>query len=147
MEEGAVNPRDIVEQLTAYHAPLRWSPLAPSQRLVELNDQPTAAEESLAYLHANWQLPVVEDDKPGRGPKGFFSRRVVALTARILERRLRSEQDLISHLVRQTEALSRRCDELTRLLAVREVDEAANQARLAGWLDASALAAHPGDEE
>jgi hypothetical protein len=57
------------------------------------------------------------------------------LTFRVLHPYLTSERELIANMVRLQDALAKRCDELAEHLARRQVEEAANQARLAAWLE------------
>ncbi len=55
---------------------------------------------------------------------------------RALARYLHEERELLGHLVRMNDALARRCDELARTVADRQVADAENQAHLAAWLQA-----------
>jgi hypothetical protein len=138
MEQSDHHPRDILEQLTIAQRPLRWAPLSPSEVLATLDAQSLAASEPLAYLHAHWALPAsLEENRGDGGPKSPIARVFARLTFRTLGRRMQAERDLMANLVQVTDALARRCDELTALITARQVDEAANQARLAGWLDAT----------
>ena len=137
MEQGEHNSRDVLEQLTQYHPPLHWAPLPPPEALERWNQRPLRAEESLAFLHAQRTLPAIGQAAAGRGLRGRLLRRLSHRMERILMPRMQQEQDLLSHLIHMTETLATRCDELTNALAAQQVLEAANQARLAGWLDAA----------
>jgi hypothetical protein len=138
MEDSERDPRDILEQLTAHHATLRWAPQVPSDALLQMDERPVQSESSMAFVHANWNLPRTLDQIPASpGIRGRFIRMFARLTLRVMGRRLDEEQELIAALVEATGILARRCDELTAVLATYQVQEAANQARLAGWLDAS----------
>jgi hypothetical protein len=137
MEQGEHNSRDVLEQLTQYHPPLHWAPLPPLESLEGWSQHPVRSEEPLAYLHANRTLPAIGQTAAGRGLRGRFLRRLSHRMERVLMPRMQQEQDLLSHLIHMTETLAARCDELTTALAAQQVREAANQARLAGWLDAA----------
>ena len=72
---------------------------------------------SLEYLHHHWQLPdAYAPEDGGAGAKGKVVGLFGRLTFRVLGRYLREERDLMSHLVQVSEALERRCDQLTLLL-------------------------------
>lgn len=133
-----VNPRDVMEQLTVHHAPLRWVPNPPSTRIGEWDGHDVRSEDALAFLHAHHQLPVTAAEvMPGGGLRSRLGRLLARVTLRVLGHRLQEEQDVISRLVEMTEVLAKRCDELTSVVATQQAQEAANQARLAGWLDAA----------
>jgi hypothetical protein len=137
MELSDHQSRDVLEQLTKYHAPLRWAPLAPSDTLEHLGQHPVRAEDALAALHANRTLPGVDEAGAGGRIRGRLLRRFAHRTDRVMRSRMRQEQDLLSHLIHMTETLAVRCDDLSTALAAHQVQEAANQAQLAGWLDAA----------
>lgn len=147
MTADEVNPRDVMEQLTVHHAPLRWSPTPPSGLIGEWDGHEVRSEGALAYLHAHYLLPNAPTEvMPGRGLRARLGRMVARVMLRVLKPRLEREQDVISHLVEMTEALAKRCDELASVVATQQVQEAANQARLAGWLDAAHPQPSPLDE-
>ncbi len=134
VEQNDVNPRDVLEQLTVHHAQLRWSPVLPSATLGHWEGNTTRSAEALAYLHAHHQMSatVIESNGWGR-----FSRLFGRFTFRVLRRRLDEEQALLSNLVQMTETLAQRCDEMAEVIATYQINEAASQAQLAGWLDAA----------
>jgi hypothetical protein len=140
MEQSEHESRDILEQLTQYHAPLRWAPLAPSDTLEDMGQHPVRAEDALAYLHAHRMLPSVDQTETGGGIRGRLLKRLAYRTQRVMGPRMHQEQDLLLHLIHMTETLASRCDDLTNALAAQQVQEAASQARLAGWLDAALTA-------
>jgi hypothetical protein len=134
VEQNEVNPRDVLEQLTVHHAQLRWSPVPPSAGLADWEGNTTRSTEALAYLHAHHQLPATPQDSSGGGR---MTRLFGRLTFKVLRRRLDEEQALFSNLVQMTEVLAQRCDDMAAVIAAHQVNEAANQAQLAGWLDAA----------
>src|SRR5580704_14293119 len=133
MATGEIDPERFIDQLRSDNRVLRWEPLTPDPSFDRLRDAPVQDQESLSYLHHNWSLPSLPDADSGRGLRGFVVRRFTRLTSRLLGPRLTAEQEMIVHLVRMTDALAKRCDELTEMVAVRQVDEAANQGRLGAW--------------
>jgi hypothetical protein len=138
MSQGDVNARDILEQLTVHHSPLRWSPIGPADQLTTWDEKPVGSEPSLQYLHEHYQLPNrVEELGIGQGVSGRLGRLFARLSLRVMRRRLEHEQDLLAHFVQITQILARRVDELSTVVAAHQVAEAANQARLAGWLEAA----------
>jgi hypothetical protein len=138
MSQGDVNARDVLEQLTVRHAPLRWAPVGTSDHLTTWDEQPVRSEPSLQYLHEHFQLPNGVDELGiGQGVSGRFGRIFARLTLRVLRRRIEHEQDLLAHFVQMTQILAQRVDELSTVVAAQQVAEAANQARLAGWLEAA----------
>jgi hypothetical protein len=147
MDQSEHNPRDVLEQLTTYNAPLRWGPLPPAERTQDWGQDALRAQESLAYLHAHYVLPAtVQQLDLGGGISGRISRLFAKLAMRSLGNRMSAEQAVLAHLVQMTEALAARCDEMANMVATRQVDEAANQARLAGWLDTTLSRDIPRDE-
>jgi hypothetical protein len=138
MEQNEHDPRDVLEQLTVHHAPRQWSPLPPPEDFERWSQHPMRTEESLAYLHANHALPgTVEELGFGGGLRGRLNSVFARRTLRVMGRRMEEEQRLLGHLVQMTEALAKRCDELSESFSTQQVQEAANQARLAGWLSAN----------
>lgn len=144
MSQGDLNARDVLEQLTVRHAPLRWTPIGTADQLSNWDENPVGSEPSLQYLHEHYQLPNrVEDLGIGQGISGRLGRVFARLSLRAMRSRLEHEQDLLAHFVQMTQVLARRVDELSAVVAAQQVAEAANQARLASWLDA-ALPTPPG---
>jgi hypothetical protein len=138
MSQGDVNARDVLEQLTVHHAPLRWSPIGTADQLSTWDEMPVGSEPSLQYLHEHYQLPNrVEELGIGQGISGRMGRVFARLSLRVMRRRLEHEQDLLAHFVQITQILARRVDELSAVIAAQQVAETANQARLAGWLEAA----------
>jgi hypothetical protein len=78
----------------------------------------------------------VSGTETGGGVRGRIAGLAGRLTFRALGRYLHEERELLAHMVRMNEALARRCDELARAIADRQVADAENQARLAAWLQA-----------
>lgn len=136
MSQEGLDPRAFLERLQGEQRTLRWAPLPPAVP-EQWRDHPLAEEESLRYLHEHWALPEVPS---GTGTGGGVRGRLSAVTGRFvfraLGRYLHDERELLGHMVRMNEALARRCDELTRAVADRQVADAENQARLAAWLQA-----------
>ena len=139
MDDGVVDPRELLERLHADKRALVWEPLSPAPNLATWRQRPMRDEAALEYLHRHWALPDQPDASvAGGGVKG----RVVALFARLAYRvlgpYLREERELLAHVVRITDALARRCDELTQALTDRQTADAENDARLAAWLQVHA---------
>jgi hypothetical protein len=133
--EDELNPREVIEQLRIHHAHLQWAPLPPQPKIGDWTPHELITNESLAFLHANHQLPDPDDaDTGGKGLRARLQRRSLRRTMEVLTPRMKAEQDLLVSLIRVTDALARRCDELSELMATRQVEEAANQARLSAWL-------------
>lgn len=139
------DPEEILEALRASHRALPWEPLAPEVPRASAPSDQARSDESLRYLHAHWALPDHYDPTTGGGG---VRGRIVGLLGRavfrVLGPYLRSEREVLSHLVRVNDALEKRCDELTERCAVlsqdmvnRQVAEARNQAELAVWLHAT----------
>ncbi len=139
---GAVDPTEFLERLKADHQLLRWEPLPPPASGRSLGVEQERNRASLEFLHHHWQLPdTYAPEDGGAGLKGKVLGLFGRLTFRVLGRYLRQERDLVSHLVQVSEALERRCDQLTMLIQQldtevldRQVAEARNQAVLAVWL-------------
>jgi hypothetical protein len=133
--EDELNPREVIEQLRVHHAPLQWAPLPPQSNISDWAPHELVTNESLAFLHANHQLPEPADEATGgKGIRGRLRRRNLRHAMQVLAPRMKAEQDLVVSLIRIADALAKRCDELSEMVATRQVEEAANQARLAAWL-------------
>jgi hypothetical protein len=139
---SAIDPTEFLEQLKEEHQVLQWEPLPPPPPNRPLGVEQDRNRASLEYLHHHWQLPhAYAPDDTGGGAKGKAVGLFGRLTFRVLGRYLREERDLLSHMVQVSEALERRCDQLTLLVQElhtevlnRQVAEAKNQAVLAVWL-------------
>ncbi|MGD0321201.1 MAG: hypothetical protein ABSC00_06295 [Acidimicrobiales bacterium] len=137
MTRGELDPEQFLDQLRSENRALRWEPVSPAPTLDRWRREPVQEESSLHYLHRHWVLPTnLDPSEPGGGIRGIALRLFARLTFRVLGRRQAKEQDLIANMVQTMQALARRCDELTDAMATRQVEEAANQARLAAWLHA-----------
>ncbi len=134
MSQEGLDPREFLERLQGEHRTLRWAPLPPEETALGWSGHPMAVEESLHYLHGHWTLPDHVSAAAGGGVRGRIAGLVGKLTYRALGRYLREERELLGHMVRMNELLARRCDELARVVAERQVAEAENQAHLAAWL-------------
>jgi hypothetical protein len=140
----AIDPTEFLEQLRDEHQVLQWEPLPPPPPNRTLGVEQERNRASLEYLHHHWQLPhTYAPDGGGDGAKGKAVGLFGRLTFRVLGRYLREERDLLSHVVQVSEALERRCDQLTLIIQElhtevlnRQVAEAKNQAILAVWLHA-----------
>ncbi len=100
MEDSERDPRDILEQLTAHHAALRWAPQVPSDALMQMDQHPVQSEASMAFVHGNWNLPRTLDQIPASGGlRGRFIKLFARLTLRVMGRRLDEEQEIIAALV------------------------------------------------
>jgi hypothetical protein len=141
--QPALDPEEFLDRLKADHQALRWEPLPPELPRRMREHDPTLSRDLLEYLHANWaDLPHSFDGSVGgsgiRGKIiGIFGR----LTFRVLGPYLRKERDLVAHVVQVSQALERRCDDLTAQVQQlredtlrRQTEEARNQAKLALWL-------------
>ncbi|HZU80182.1 MAG TPA: hypothetical protein VE991_09730 [Acidimicrobiales bacterium] len=133
MDDGELDPRELLDRLHEDRRSLAWSPLPPSTSLSLLRQHPVRAEESLAFLHGHWALP----DRPGggRGPRALLGRLVGRIVFRVLGHYLLQERELLAQVVRTNETLARRCDDLATVMAERFAAQAENEARLAAWLD------------
>jgi len=134
VSEQGLDPRGFLERLQGEHQTLRWSPLPP-EFPEQWRQVPLAGSESLRYLHEHWVLT----DAPagsGGGVRGRLASVAGRVVFRALARYLQDERELLGHLVRMNDALARRCDELARTVADRQVADAENQAHLAAWLQA-----------
>lgn len=139
MEEGELDPRELLERLHADKRTLVWTPLAPAGNLVTWRQRPMRDEEALEYLHRHWALPDQPDAAvAGRGLRGRLVAVFARLAFRVMGPYLRSERELFAHLVRMNDALARRCDELAEALSERQTADAENDARLAAWLQVHA---------
>ncbi len=135
----AIDPEELLEQLKSQHRVLRWEPLAPEQ--LSSGREQARAGVNLEYLHHHWQLPITFTPTPAPGIRGRLRNRLGALVFRTLTPYLTAEQELLVNMVRATDALEKRCDELTDRIDTlrnevmrRQVAEAKNQAELAAWL-------------
>jgi hypothetical protein len=150
MGQPALDPQEFLRQLKAENQVLHWEPLPPVARNHTVFREQTRAKDSLDYLHQHWVLP--NSFQAGGGARGKLGGVLGKLVFRVLDRYLTEERELFAHVVRTCDALDRRCDELTQQCdelterAIdRQVDEAANQARLAAWLHAEAPRGVPVD--
>lgn len=144
MAEGTIDPEEFLDHLKSSGRVLHWLPLAPDDPRRPPVGEAVRTRESLEFLHHHWALPDSFDGAgAGSGLRGKVIGVVGRLTYRVLGRYLREERELLAHMVRVSDALERRCDELDqrcRQLADnavnRQVAEAENQAILAAWLHA-----------
>lgn|GEM_PF-603451 len=144
MAKPELDPEQFLESLKEQHRILRWEPLPPDEANRPLGGEQARNSSALAYLHQHWTLPDrFHDEDAGGGPKGRLVSVFGRLTYRVLGRYLREERELLGHMVRISETLEQRCDELTMRIAElneeiirRQVAEARNQALLAAWLHA-----------
>lgn len=139
-----IDPREFLEKLRAEHQTFRWEPLPPGDVRMSESDHATS-RSALEYLHAHWALPdaseALSELAGGRGGRGLILRLFGRLTYRVLGPYLREERELLAHMVRMNQVLDQRCDELAHSchqlhqdMIDRQVAEAANQAKLALWL-------------
>lgn len=127
-----LDPRELLERLRAKHASLRWEPLLPADALLRWKERPMRDEESLAYLHRNWLLPdSFSPEQTGGGIKGRVARRLGGLVFRVMQPYLHAERELMANLVRMSDALAKRCDDLALIVTERQVADAESQAKLA----------------
>ena len=139
MEDGELDPQELLERLHDDKRSLVWTPLSPSDRLIVWRQRPMRDEEALEYLHQHWTLPDGPDAATfGGGLRGRLVGLFARLAFRVLGPYLRSERELLAHMVRMNDALARRCDELADTVAERQTAEAENDARLAAWLQVHA---------
>ena len=135
-------PEEILEQLRARNRVLRWQPLPADMGRTSTENEQARNRGSLDYLHRNWVLPHKFDPVVAGG--GFRGRLIALfgrLSYRVLSPYLQQERELLGHLVRISETLERRCDELTlrgqqlqQDFLDRQVAEARNLTELALWL-------------
>ena len=151
MGQPALDPQDFLKHLKSENQVLHWEPLPPTDRNKAVPREQIRTRDSLEYLHQHWTLPDAFDNDAG-GIRGKLIGIFGKLAFHVLGRYLREERELLGHIVRTSEALDRRCDELTmryeelaEQVVNREVAEAANQARLAAWLHAEAPRPAPGN--
>jgi len=135
----AIDPEDFLEQLKSQHRVLRWEPLPPEE--LSSGREQARAGVNLEYLHHHWQLPITFTPTPGPGIRGRLRNRLGAMVFRTLTPYFTAEQELLVNMVRATDALEKRCDELTDRIDTlrgevmrRQVAEVKNQAELAAWL-------------
>ena len=142
MDGTEFNPEDILEQLRARNRILRWEPLPANTERTSPENEQAHNRGSLDYLHRNWVLPDKFDPAVAGG--GFRGRLIALfgrLSYRVLSPYLQQERELLGHLVRISETLERRCDDLTlrgqqlqQDFLDRQVAEARNLTELALWL-------------
>jgi hypothetical protein len=116
--------------------------LPPDERKQVLESGQSRSRHSLQYLHNHWTLPDSFDNaQSGGGIRGKVISLFGRLTYRVLGPYFHEEREVIAHLVRVSDALEKRCDELTlrceRLsedMLERQAAEAANLTKLALWL-------------
>ncbi|HUC38183.1 MAG TPA: hypothetical protein VMR97_13800 [Acidimicrobiales bacterium] len=140
-----LDPRELLESLRREHRALRWEPLLPSDELHRWHEHPMRDEESLAYLHRHWRLPD-SFSKPGatEGFRDRIARRLGGLMFRTLQPYLHAERELMANLVRMNDALAKRCDDLAKVIAERQVADAENQAKLAALVHDTVASADEG---
>jgi hypothetical protein len=137
-----VDPQEFLDRMKAEHQVLRWEPLQPDTASRTGDNQQVRDRSSLEYLHQHWALPDQFDPAhAGGGSRGKFVQLFGRLTYRVLGPYFRQERDLLAHLVRVSEALEGRCDELNlrcqqldQDFVDRQVAEARNLTELALWL-------------
>jgi hypothetical protein len=139
MEVPRVDTTELVEQITAKSMSPEWFPLPPAEELENFRQSPVRSEESLDYLHRNSLPHSPDSQEAGGGIKGRIIRRFGRLTFRVLGPYLREERELLANLVMTNDALARRCDELAKVVADRQVAEAENGAKLAVVLQKQSL--------
>ena len=142
MDGSEFKPEEILEQLRARNRVLRWGPLPANMDRISPENEQVHNRGSLEYLHRNWELPNKFDPAVAGG--GFRGRLIALfgrLSYRVLSPYLQQERELLGHLVRTSETLERRCDELTlqgqqlqQDFLDRQVAEARNLTELALWL-------------
>lgn len=132
---GHLDPRELLERLRSEHRTLRWEPLLPSDDLLVWRRSPMHDEESLEYLHHHWMLPTSFSGRRAQGGvKERIARRVAGLVFRAMGPYLHAEQEMMANLVRTSDSLARRCDDLARVITERQEAEAESQARLAALI-------------
>ncbi len=137
-----LDPEGVLERLRAEHRVLRWAPLPPEPVRRPTERSQVRNRASLEYLHHHWSLPDrVDPAVTGGGVRGRIIALFGRLTFRVLGPYLREERELFAHLVRVSDSLEQRCDELTlrceqlnQDLVDRQTAEAENLAELALWL-------------
>ncbi len=137
-----LDPEALLERLRAEHRVLRWAPLPPEEMRRPTERSQSRSRTSLEYLHGHWSLPDgIDPAITGSGLKGRIIALFGRLTFRVLGPYLREERELLSHLVRVSDSLEKRCDELTlrceqlnQDLVDRQAAEAENLTELALWL-------------
>jgi hypothetical protein len=157
VEQSKFDPEKVLEQLRAEHKVLAWEPLPPAKMRQYADGSQVRNRAALEYLHHHWALPDTFDQgAAGGGAKGKVVGLFGRLTYRVLGPYMREERELLSHVVRVSEALEQRCDELilrceqlNQDMVDRQAAEAENQAKLALWLNleppASAAVDRSGD--
>ena len=133
--DDAIDPAELLERLHEDKRRLVWEPMAPLPSLVGLRQQPARAEDSLAYLHRHWALPDAPERPPGRGPRALALRLLARLSATLFRRYFEAERDLLANIVRTSEMLAQRCDDLAAVLIEFQAAHAAHDAQLAAWLE------------
>lgn len=132
---GQLDPRELLERLRSEHRTLRWEPLLPSDDLLVWKRTPMHDEVSLEYLHHHWMLPSSFAGRRTQGGiKERIARRLAGLVFRAMGPYLHAEQELMANLVRTSDSLARRCDDLARVITERQEAEADSQARLAALI-------------
>lgn len=142
MGTPALDPEEFLEALKSGHQVLHWEPLPPADVRRTAEGDQARNRASLEYLHRNWVLTDSFDPADaGSGLRGRLVGLFGRLTFRVLGRYMAEERELLAHMVRVSDALEQRCDELTlrcqqlnQDMVDRQVAEARNQARLAVWL-------------
>ncbi|HUY65005.1 MAG TPA: hypothetical protein VMV14_10895 [Acidimicrobiales bacterium] len=135
MQDGDLDPRELLERLHADRRLPAWDPPAPSPALAGWRQRPMRDEEPLEYLHGHWALPEQFDPATaGGGWRGRLVGLFGRLAFRVLGPYLHSERELLARVVRMNDALARRCDELADVIAERQMTEAESGASLAAWL-------------
>ena len=133
--DDAINPAELLERLREDRRRLVWEPMAPLVSLAGLRQQPARAEDSLAYLHRHWALPEAPERPAGRGPRALVLKLFARMSATLFRRYFQEERDLLANMVRTTEMLAQRCDDLAAVLLEFQAAHAAHDAQLAAWLE------------
>lgn len=135
MGQTSLDPREVLERLRSEHRTLRWEPQLPSDALFRLQDRPMREEDSLRYLHHHWLLPdTYSPAQNGRGIKARMARRFGSLVFRAMKPYLHAEREVVANLVRISDSLAKRCDDLAQVVTARQISDAESQARLAALI-------------
>ncbi len=119
--ELAPEPREIVNDIRARR---RTVPGPPSMLTLPVGTQPLPPpvheHQTVTEMHADWHRvhhrPRVPESA-GRGLRGAVSNRIADVTRKTLEPDLRDDRMLVGDLIRATDVVARRCDDLAQRIA------------------------------